>query len=160
MPMKQRKRSSKPQGLTPELWRRCALLFAGMVFFMLLAAVRARGGEMYGEEWTFPDEDAYDVMSADDHMLAMRMKNKMTSTKPVYSREKASRVHDSITIIVNESTTSEITSSNDLKRDSSNSMTLTNWLTPSLNNGLSLKQHGQEVGGNTPKLQYTNSRAH
>ena len=39
----------------------------------MLAAARARGGEMYGEEWSFPDEDAYDVMSADDHRLAMRM---------------------------------------------------------------------------------------
>lgn len=156
-------RNRKPaphQHLNADLWRRCALLFAGMVFFMLLAALRAKGGDFYGEEWRFPDEDSYDVMSADDHMLAMRMKSKMTSPRPVYNREKSSRIHDSVTIIIDETTSSEITSSNDLKRDSSNSMTLTNWLTPSLSGGPNLKQRGEEAGGNTPKLSYTNSRAH
>lgn len=142
------------------LWRRCVLLFAGMVFFMMLAAVRARSAEIYGDDWSFPDEDAFDVMSADDHLLGMRMKDKMTSARPVYSREKASRIHDSVTIAIRESTTSELTSANDLTRNSSNSLTLTNWLMPSIANGLRLKQRGQEAGGNTPMLDYSTNRAH
>lgn len=149
-------------GLNGALWRRCALLFAGMVFFMLLAAIRARGGDIpaYGEEWRFPDEDVDDVMSADDHLLSMRMKKKMTSQKPVYSRIKASRVHDSITIVVREDTSSEIASSNDLKRDSSNNMVLQNWLTPSISDGLRFKQRGELAGGNTPTIAYNTSRKH
>ena len=144
------------------LWRRCILLFAGMVFFMILAAVRAKGGEYqaYGEEWRFPDEDMDDVMSADDHLLSMRMKKRMTSQKPVYSRIKASRIHDSVTIIVKEDTSGELTSQNDLKRNSSNDMTITNWLTPSFNNGLRFNQRGKEAGGNTPTLAYNTNRQH
>ncbi len=130
---------------------------------MMLAAVRARSGDYsgrYSEEWSFPDEDSYDVMSADDHMLASRMKNKMTRSKPVYSLEKASRIHDSVTIVINETTSSEITSSNDLKRDASNDMALTSWLTPSLSGGLGLRQRGAAAGESSPTLAYTNSRKH
>ena len=147
---------------TNGLWRRCILLFAGMVFFMILAAVRAKSGdfEAYGEEWRFPDEDMDDVMSADDHLLSMRMKKRMTSEKPVYSRIKASRIHDSVTIIVKEDTSSSLSSSNDLKRDSSNNMTITNWLTPSLENGLRFKQRGDAADGNSPTIAYKTNRQH
>ncbi len=138
---------------TAVLWRRCILFFTGMVFFMVLAAVRANSLD-YGDEWNFPDDDDYDVVSADEYRLSMRMKKKMLGARPVYHREKASRVHDSVTIVVNESTGAEITSSNDLKRDSSNNMMLSNWLTPSFS------QKGESSGGSTPTLEYSNSRAH
>ncbi len=91
---------------TAVLWRRCILFFTGMVFFMVLAAVRANSLD-YGDEWNFPDDDDYDVVSADEYRLSMRMKKKMLGARPVYHREKASRVHDSVTIVVNESPASK-----------------------------------------------------
>jgi flagellar basal body L-ring protein FlgH len=132
---------------------------AGMLFFLLLAASRVRGAEGYDDEWSFPEEDAYDMMSADDHLLSQRMLRKMTSARPVYGHEKAARIHDSVTIVVNETTSSDISSSNDLKRDSSNNMNLTNWLTPSLGS-MKLTQRGEEANGNTPTLSYNTARSH
>ena len=149
-------------GTDGALWRRCALLFAGMVFFMILAAVRAKGGDFQaaGDEWRFPDEDEDDVMSAEDHLLALRMKKKLTSQKPVYSRVKASRVHDSVTIVVKEKTSSELTTAVDLKRDSSNNMAITNWLTPNLSSPLGLKQKGAQAGEAVPTVAYNAARKH
>lgn len=146
-----------------ELLRRCVVFGGGALFFFLLAAVRAMSGEHYArsnDPWAFPEDDEYDVMSSDDHIMASRLRRRVVGERPVYHRRKASRVHDSVTIIINESTSSEITSSNDLKRDSSNNMTLTSWLTPKLSGGLGTTQRGAAAGGSTPTIQYANSRAH
>ncbi len=140
-----------------ELLIRCALLMAGVIFFSLLAAVRARAGEYYGQR---DYDDSYDVMSHDDHAYAERLRGKVLGNRPVYFRQKASRVHDSVTIVVNESTTSELASSNDLSRDTSNNFTLTNWLTPSLSGGLGATQHGAAAGGASPTFGWSGTRAH
>lgn len=140
-----------------ELFIRCAVLMAGAIFFFLLAAVRARAGDYYNQRGY---DDGYDVMSHDDHAYAERLRGKVLGNRPVYFRQKASRVHDSVTIVVNESTSSELSSSNDLKRDTSNNIVLSSWLTPSLKNGLSMNQKGAEAGGNSPTLAYSGSRAH
>jgi flagellar L-ring protein precursor FlgH len=140
-----------------ELCIRCALLMAGVIFFSLLAAVRARAGDYSGSGGY---DDRYDVMSYDDHAYAERLRGKVLGNRPVYFRQKASRVHDSVTIVVNENTQSEITSSNDLSRDTANNFTLTNWLTPSLSGGLGATQRGQAAGGSTPTFAWAGSRAH
>jgi Flagellar basal body L-ring protein len=140
-----------------ELLVRCVILMAGVIFFSMLAAVRARAGDYYGQRGY---DDRYDVMSDDDHDFAYRLRGKVVGNRPVYFRQKASRQHDSVTIVINEDTSSEITSSNDLKRDTSNNFTLTNWLTPKLSGGLGTTQHGQAVGGNTPTMAWSGSRAH
>jgi flagellar L-ring protein precursor FlgH len=140
-----------------DLLVRCALLMAGVIFFSLLAAVRARAGE-YDSRYGY--DDRYDVMSSDDHEFASRLRGKSLGNRPVYFRQKASRVHDSVTIIVNESTTSELASSNDLQRDTSNNFSLTNWLTPNLSGGLGVTQHGQAAGGTTPTVGWSGSREH
>ncbi len=140
-----------------ELLVRCALLMAGVIFFSLLAAVRARAGEYDG--WSGYD-DRYDVMSHDDHEFASRLRGKSVGNRPVYFRQKASRVHDSVTIVVNESTSSELSSSNDLKRDNSNNFSLTNWLVPSLSGDIASMQRGQAAGGTTPTVGWSGSRAH
>ncbi len=144
-----------------ELLKRCVLFGAGSLFFFLLAAVRAMSGDYYSP---YRDDAAYDhlfdVTSSDDTDLAYAMQREIQGDKPVYFRQKASRVHDSVTIIVNEDTSSEITSSNDLSRDSTNNLTLTNWLTPKLSGGLGTTQHGQAAGGNTPTFSWNSSRAH
>ena len=146
-----------------ELFRRCVVLMLASMFFFMLAAVRARGGDAYSRQadpWAFPDEDDYDVMSDDDHIMASRLRRQVVGARPVYHRRKASRIHDSVTIVVSEATSSEITTSNDLKRDSSQNLALTNWLTPKLSGGLGLTQRGEAAGGNTPRISYSNSRNH
>lgn len=149
-----------------ELLKRCILLMAGTLFFFMLAAVRAHSGEYLpyppdDNPWYFPDEEEeYDVMGASDHILAARMRRRLVGDTSRARMSKASRVNDSVTIIVKENTSSEITSSNDLKRDASNNMQLTNWITPSFSGGLGGKRHGEQVGGNTPTLAWNTSRAH
>jgi flagellar L-ring protein precursor FlgH len=148
-----------------ELVRRCLLLMAGSLFFFILAAVRARGGEYQSrtnDPWALSEEEEadYDVMSDDDHIIATRMRRRVTGNRSLYHRQKASRVHDSVTIIVAESTTSELESSNELSRDSSNQMTLNSWLTPKLSGGLGTTQHGAAAGGNSPTISYNNARSH
>ncbi|MCL1999863.1 MAG: flagellar basal body L-ring protein FlgH [Planctomycetes bacterium] len=146
-----------------ELLRRCLVIMLASIFFFLLAAIRARGGEAYNrtnDPWAFPDEDDYDVMSDDDHIMASRLRRQIVGARPVYHRRKASRIHDSVTIVVKEDTSSEMKTSGDLKRDSSNSMTLTNWLTPTLAGGLGWNQKGEAAGGNTPTIAYSNNRNH
>ncbi|MDR1613274.1 MAG: flagellar basal body L-ring protein FlgH [Planctomycetota bacterium] len=160
-----RMKKAAPEANARRLWIRSGIFFFGMVFFLLLAAARARGVEYYSyssprDEWSFPEEDDDDMMSADDHYLAARMRRKLLGDRPVRRREKASRVHDSVTIVIKEATTGSLDSSNDLKRNSSNNMVLSSWLTPSLKNGLSLTQRGAEAGGNTPTLSYSSDRAH
>lgn len=140
-----------------ELLVRCVILMAGVIFFSLMAAVRARAGDYYGQRGY---DDRYDVASDDDRQFAERLRGKVIGNRPVYFRQKASRKRDSVTIVVNENTSSEITSSNDLKRDTSNNFTLTNWLTPKLSGGLGTTQHGQAAGGNTPTMAWSGSRAH
>lgn len=151
------------------LVRRCALLMAGSLFFFILAAVTARGVDYYGngyqssgggDPWYSPDDDEDSIMSADDHILASRLRRRVVGNQSVYHIRKASRVHDSVTIVIDENTESELSSSNDLKRDASNNMTLTNWLTPKLSGGLGTKQHGQAAGGNTPTVSWSSGRAH
>lgn len=119
------------------------------------AAADYRAGNY--DPWPYPDEDELDVMSYDDHLLASRLQRHVVGRGEVYNRRKASREHDSVTIVINENTTSSMTSSNDLKRNSSQNMTLTNWLTPRL---FGVTQHGQMAGGNTPTITYSNDRAH
>lgn len=146
-----------------ELLKRCIVLMAGSALFFILAAARAFSGEYYPADkdpWAFADEDEYDVMSDDDHIMASRLRRQVVGTRPVYHRRKASRVHDSVTLIVAESTSSDISSSNDLKRDSSNSMILESWLTPRLSGGLGTTQHGKAAGGDSPTIAYSNNRAH
>ncbi|MDR1535598.1 MAG: flagellar basal body L-ring protein FlgH [Planctomycetota bacterium] len=148
-----------------ELIKRCLLLLAGALFFFLLAAIRARGAEVYfqaGDPWrpTPEEEFEYDVMSDDDHIMASRLRRRVIGGRSLYHRRKASRVHDSVTIVVSENTTSELASANDLSRNSSNQMTLSNWLTPKLSGGLGATQHGAAANGNTPTISYSNNRAH
>lgn len=147
-----------------ELMKRCLVLMAGTIFFFMLAAIRAMGGE-YGHEpgpnpWAFPEEDEDAFVSASEQALASRVQRVLVGGGSMYHRRKASRVHDSVTIIIKESTSTEITSSNDLKRDSSNDMVLSSWLTPSLSGGLGTRQHGAAVGGSSPTISYSNSRQH
>ncbi len=138
-----------------ELIKRCIVLFAGVVFFSFMAAYRAFSGDYYSRSQDYPYyDDEYDVMSDEDHLLSRRLQQRIVGQQPVYFRRKASKVHDSVTIIVNENTASEITTSNELERDTSANMTLTNWITPSL------KQRGQAAGGNTPTFGWTGNRAH
>lgn len=144
-----------------ELFKRCLVLMAGSLFFFLLAAVRACSGDFYSQYGTSGDYDPrFDVMSSDDEDLAYAMQREIHGSKPIYFRQKASRVHDSVTIIVDEDTSSELTSSNDLKRDTSNNMTLTSWLTPKLSGGLGTTQHGAAAGGNSPTFSWSGARAH
>ena len=159
-------RKCQGRGMTAKerelLWR-CIILMAGVFFFSMMAAVTAMGAEYRSwedERWAYEGDDYYDVMSVDDHILSERLRNHVVGTRPVYPRKKASSRHDSVTIVINENTSSEVTSSNDLKRDSSNNMVLSSWLTPKLSGGLGTKQHGEAAGGNTPTIAYSNSRAH
>ena len=120
-----------------KLWRRCLFLLLGMMFFAFLAAARAKAGE-YGyprqDEWAFTEEDEDNVMSADDMRLAQRLQRR-AAAKPVYSKAKAGRIHDSVTIIIEEATSTELKSKMDLKRNSDNNMKLMSWLTPSFKGG-------------------------
>lgn len=152
-----------------ELLRRCMVLMAGIIFLSLMAAARARGADYYygggnssgAGQWDWAeDEDEYGVMSDDDHILAARMQRRLVGNQPLYQKRKASKFHDRITIVIREDTSSELASSNDLKADSSNDMTLSNWLTPKFKGGLGTTQHGESVGGNTPTISYSRGRAH
>lgn len=147
-----------------ELLKRCLVLMAGSVFFFIMAAIRAWGGDYYTppqrDQWAIDDETDYDVMADDDHIMAWRLNRQVVGARPVYSRRKSSRIHDSVTIVINESTASEIASSNDIKGDASMNMTLTSWLTPKLSGGLGTKQQGAASGGNSPTIQYSKNRAH
>ena len=152
-------RGNKKKPRTPrerELFVRCVVLMAGIIFFSLMAAIRARAGDYYGRGY----DDRYGAYSHEERDFADRLRGKVIGNRPVYFRQKASRMHDSVTIVVDENTSSEITSSNDLKRDTSNNFTLTNWLTPKLSGGLGTTQHGQAAGGNTPTMAWSGSRAH
>ncbi len=148
-----------------ELYRRCLVFGLGALFFFVMAAVRSAGAGEYGfapaDSWAIDDEEEYDVMSYDDHVLAARLNRRVVGNRPVYYRKKASQQHDAITIVVNESTSAELESSNDLKRDASNTIALTDWLIPSFSGGkLGTSQRGESAGGNTPKIQYSSNRAH
>ncbi|MDR1518809.1 MAG: flagellar basal body L-ring protein FlgH [Planctomycetota bacterium] len=147
--------------------RRCLVLMAGSILFFLLAGLRARGGELSyrdSDPWILSaeEEDEYDVMSDDDHIAATRLRRLMLGdgNHGPYNRRKASRVHDSVTIVVKETTKSELASANDLSRDSSNDMTLNSWLTPKLSGGLGLTQRGAAANGKSPTISYTNKREH
>ena len=145
------------------LLRRSLLLMAGSLACFIMAAVRARGGEGYflpNRPWYSQDDDEEDVASFDDHAAAARLQRLVVGNRPLYNRRKASRAHDSVTIVVSEKTTSGLASANDLSRDSSNQMTLQSWLTPKLSGGLGAVQHGAAAGGNTPTVSYSNSRSH
>ncbi|MDR2390484.1 MAG: flagellar basal body L-ring protein FlgH [Planctomycetota bacterium] len=147
-----------------EMLRRCLLLMAGSLFFFVLAAVRARGGEYQpwaNDPWTLTEEEEaeYDVMSDDDHIMAARLR-RVTGNRSLYHRQKAARIHDSVTIIVAETTTSELASANDLSRDSSNDMTLNSWLTPKLSGSIGTTQRGAAAGGKSPTISYSNARTH
>lgn len=152
-----------------ELVRRCLILMAGALFCFALAAARAKSGD-YGSydqqprtAWNaYEDEDRHDysVMSGVDYRTAERYTRRVRGARPMLQKQKASRTHDAVTIIINEKTNSELSSSNDLKRDTSNDLTLTNWLTPSLSGGLGTTQHGAAAGGNTPTIAWSGSRKH
>lgn len=154
----------KHRGVNParerDLFYRCLVLMGGALFFFMMAIVRAHSGDYYGQPRQEDYDDRYDVMSHDDHVLASQLQRQVVGVRPVYFRSKASRIHDSVTIIVNESTSSEMSTSNDLKRDTSNDFTLTNWLTPKLSGGLGTTQHGAAAGGNTPQFSWSGSRKH
>lgn len=143
----------------------------GSIFFFIMAAIRAYSGDYAGAgnpnryggdrapRYPYYD-DQYDVMSDDDHLMAMRLTQNVVGTRPVYYRRKAARPNDSVTIIINENTSSELATKNDLKRDTSNNTSLTNWLTPSFTGGFHMNQHGQAAGGTTPTYSWTGSRTH
>lgn len=149
-----------------EVLMRCILYMVGAIFFFMLAAASAYSVEYSAyppdsDPWYFPEEEEENsVRSAGDHMLASRLQRRFAGNRLSYNRNKASKPQDSVTIIVKESTSSEITSSNDLKRDSSNNMALTNWITPSFSGGLGTRQHGELAGGNTPTISWNSNRAH
>ncbi|MCC8189289.1 MAG: flagellar basal body L-ring protein FlgH [Planctomycetes bacterium] len=160
-------RSGKPLTARERaLVRRCVVLMAGILFFSLLAAVRARSadgvwrGNLERDEWEFPEEDDWGVQSYDDQLLAARLQAKVIGTRPVYQRRKASREHDSVTIIINETTAAELASSNDLQRDAYSDMTLGSWLTPKLSGGLGTRQHGAAAGGRSPTISWDTGRRH
>lgn len=133
------------------------LVMAAMAW---LATARAFGGEYMA----FPEDDVDDVMSADDHFLQERMQRKLVGKRPVYRKEKASRPHDSVTIIVNESTSANANSKVDLKRNSSNDTLLSNWLTLGRGDGggVGTTQRGAlaDPPGSTPRFNYNAQRAH
>lgn len=156
-----------------ELYRRSLVLMVASLFFFAMAAARAMSADSdeggagpgrgyaygYGNDddsaWDFPEEDEYDQMSYDDHDLSARLKKRVVGSRPLYSRRKASRVHDSVTIVIKEETASEIKSKNDLKRNASNNMALQNWVTL-----FGLDQKGALAGENSPTFAYSNNRAH
>lgn len=159
--MQTRRHSKKLSPAQRELYRRCVVLMLASLFFFIMAAVRVHSADSYRQDpddaWAFPEEDDDDVMSYDDHALAARLKRNVVGTRPVYTRKKASQVHDAVTIVINEETASELTSSNDLKRDSSNNVVLESWVTPRL---WGTTQHGAAAGGSSPTLAYNSSRKH
>ncbi len=159
-----------------ELLRRCIVLMAGVIFFSLLAAVRARSMDYGGTD----DRAAYDpwgldladgggngYISPDDMEASRRLRRVVQGSRPLYFRRKASRQYDSVTIVINEATESEVASSNDLSRDASNSMNINSLLFPKIGNGWGVRQTGQTgtgqagAGGGAPKvLDWSTSRAH
>lgn len=150
-----------------EILKRCIIFAAGSLFFFTMAAMRANSGEYYRgnngnsfgqhDMWLTPEDDD-NAMSDDDYIMAARMTRQVVGPRPVYNRRKASLIHDSVTIIINENTASEVSSSNDLKRDTSNSMNVQSLLFPKL---FGARQWSAENGNNAPKtIDYTNSRKH
>lgn len=137
-----------------EMFYRYLAMMGGAMFVFLMAISSSRGGDYFNQGRYDDYDDRYDVMSHDDHVLASQLQRQVVGVRPVYFRSKASRVHDSVTIVIKESTSSELSSSNDLKRDTSNNFTLSEWLTPSL------KQRGASAGGNTPQFSWSGSRKH
>ncbi len=150
-----------------ELYKRCIILMIGSLLFFMLAAIRAHsadvprgqqgGGRDYRNDWSDIADEEYDIMSDDDHMMAARLTQRVAGGRPTYNRRKSSRVHDSVTIVVNENTTSELSSSNDLKGDSSNSINLSSWLTGGLFN---TTQRGEAAGGSPKIIDYSSTRKH
>ncbi len=149
-----------------EILKRCIIFATGSLFFFMMAAVRANSAEYYRSSangsygqhdlWLSPDDDD-NAMSDDDYIMAARMTRQVVGPRPVYNRRKASQPHDSVTIVVDENTASEVSSSNDLKRDSSNSANIQSLLFPKL---FGTRQWNAE-NGNAPKtIEYTNSRTH
>lgn len=150
-----------------ELLRRCVILMAGSLFFFILAAIRANSGDYggydpYGNAWAYRDADDQGTRDlTDEQLLSVRLQRRLVGREQLNNtRRKAAMIHDSVTILIRESTSSEITSSNDLKRDANQNMTLNNWLTPSFSGGLGAKQHGEQAGGNTPTISWSSGRAH
>jgi|GEM_PF-2030861 Flagellar basal body L-ring protein len=149
-----------------EILKRCIIFAAGALFFFTMAAIRANAGDYYRvpamnsygqhDMWLAPDDDD-NAMSDDDYIMAARMTRQVVGPRPVYNRRKASQPHDSVTIVINENTASEIASSNDLKRNSSNNLNVQSLLFPKI---LGTRQWNAE-NGNAPKtIDYSNGRAH
>ena len=150
-----------------ELVRRCIVLMAGVIFFSLLAAIRARSMDYPHQPRTESDPWGLNLaygnsgyISPDAQDASFRAKRVILGDKPIYFRKKASQKYDSVTIVVSEITESELTSSNDLKRDSSNNMNINSLLFPKLGGGGGVRQTGVAAGNDAKTLSYTNSRAH
>lgn len=148
-----------------ELLKRCIVLMAGVIFFSLLAAVRARSMDMTDpraayDPWGLDLAGGNGYVSPDDMEASLRLRRVVKGNRPLYFRRKASRQYDSVTIVINESTESEIASSNDLSRAASNSMNIDNLLFPKFSNGLGVRQTGTAAGGEAKVLGWSNSRAH
>lgn len=141
-----------------EVFKRCVIIFIAMVYCFVMAAVKARGADYFDGQsthpWAYDDEDEFDVMSDDDHIMAYRMSKNIVGTRPIYNRRKASQPNDRVIITVNEDTSSKIEDKTDLSRDSKHDMSLTNWLT------LGGKQRGNASGGATPRINYNTAREH
>ena len=150
-----------------ELLRRCIVLMAGVIFFSLMAMARARSMDQndpraaydpWGLDLAYDGGNGY--ISPDDMEASRRLRRGGEGNRPLYFRQKASKQYDSVTIVIDETTESELTSSNDLKRDASNTMNINSMLFPSLKGGLGVRQTGQAAGDPVKTLSWTNSRAH
>ncbi len=150
-----------------ELLVRCVVLMAGVIFFSLMAAIRAHSmdynapGAAY-DPWglDLSDSGSTGYISPDDLEASRRLRQVVKGNRPLYFRQKASKQYDSVTIVIAENTTSELASANDLSRDSSQDMNINSMLFPKLTGGLGVRQTGQAAGGDVKTLSWSSSRAH
>jgi flagellar L-ring protein precursor FlgH len=149
-----------------ELLLRCIVLMAGVIFFSLMAAVRAHSAD-YADPREAYDPWGLDLagggngyISPDDMEASRRLRQVVKGNRPLYFRKKANRQYDSVTIVIDESTESEISSGNDLSRDASNSMNINSLLFPKIGNGWGVRQTGAANGDPVKTLDWSTSRAH
>ncbi len=149
-----------------DLLLRCIVLMAGVIFFSLMAAVRAHSMDYAGSGAAYDPwgldlaEGGTGYISPDDVEASRRLRRVVRGDKPLYFRQKASRQYDSVTIVIDETTESEIASSNDLSRDASHSMNINSLLFPKIGNGWGVRQTGEAAGNAAKTLEWTNNRAH
>ncbi len=159
------KRNAKPLSRRErDLLLRCIVLMAGVIFFSLMAAVRAYSLDYAGaayDPWGLEVADSgTGYISPDDMEASRRLRRVMKGDRPLYFRQKAGKQYDSVTIVIDENTTSELTSGNDLSRDSSQNLNINSLLFPKLSGGLGVRQTGQAAGSDVKTLSWTSGREH